>query len=151
MIQQVEWVLVKNQGIAVADQSGFERKTFGEHGIIFEEGDDGDAAYLITKGRVEIRKGTRTGSPVSLAILSRGDIFGELALFDDRPRMAQALAVSDVEVVTIARDEFLGRIHDMDPVIKNMILYMIQRMRSMADEFMTKKTEAGWSNWKKIS
>ena len=131
--------------------SGFERKTFGEYGVIFEEGDDGDAAYLITKGTVEIRKGTRTKSPVSLATLGRGDIFGELALFDNRPRMAQALAITDVEVVAIERKEFLDRIHDMDPVIKNMILYMIQRMRSMADEFMARKTESTWSNWKKLS
>ena len=130
--------------------TGFKRKTFPPRTVIFEEGEVGDAAYLITTGRVEIRKGSRSKNPVILATLAKGDIFGEMAMFDDRPRMAQAITVQEVEAVAISRDEFLERIHDMDPVIKNMILYMIQRMRNMADEFMVKRTEVNWSGWKKV-
>ena len=133
----------------MVDKTGFERKSFGGHGVIFEEGDTGDAAYLITRGTVEIRKGTRTGAPSSLAMLGKGDIFGEMALFDNRPRMAQALAVTDVEVIAISRDAFMERLGGVDPVMKNIILYVIQRLRNMADEFMIKKTEVNWSAWKK--
>ena len=128
----------------------FERITFPAHSVVFEEGDGGTAAYLITAGIVEIRKGAMTNEPISLATLHKGDIFGEMAIFDDRPRMAQALAVTDVEAVAISRDEFLARIHDMDPVIKNIVLYMVQRVRIMADEFMVRKTEVDWAKWKKL-
>ena len=134
----------------MSNHEDFERKTFGGYGIIFEEGDDGDAAYLITRGSVEIRKGTRTKNPVSLAMLHKGDIFGEMALFDNRPRMAQAMAVTDVEVIAINREAFMERLRGVDPVMKNIILYVIQRLRNMTDEFMIKQTEVSWSNWKKL-
>ena len=69
--------------------------------VIFREGDTSQEAYRILKGRVEISI-LADGKPVILAQLGEGDIFGEMAMVDERPRSAsaQALEVSECEVLT---------------------------------------------------
>lgn len=128
---------------------GFENVQFPQNGCIFDEGDHGDAAYLIVSGKVEIRKGVKTSNPHLLATLGKGDVFGEMALFDDSPRMAQAVAISNVEAIRIARSEFLTRLETVDPVMRTTILYMVQRVRDMADDFMRRKGGAQWNKWRK--
>ncbi len=122
---------------------------FAANSIIFDEGDRGDAAYIIRSGKVEIRKGARSSNPVRLAELGKGDMFGEMALFDDRPRMASAIALTDVEAIKMSREEFLDRLLTMDPAMKGMVLTMVARVRKMADEFMRRKAETDWTKWKK--
>jgi len=69
--------------------------------MIFREGDTTQEAYRILKGRVEISIAGE-GKSVILAQLGEGDIFGEMAMVDERPRSAsaQALEVTECEVLT---------------------------------------------------
>ncbi|NDE84743.1 MAG: FHA domain-containing protein [Verrucomicrobia bacterium] len=69
--------------------------------VIFREGDTSQEAYRILQGRVEISI-LADGKPVILAQLGEGDIFGEMAMVDERPRSAsaQALEVTTCEVLT---------------------------------------------------
>ena len=69
--------------------------------MIFREGDTTQEAYRILKGRVEISIAGE-GKAVILAQLGEGDIFGEMAMVDERPRSAsaQALEVTECEVLT---------------------------------------------------
>lgn len=129
-------------------KTGFETVRHGENKVIFEEGDPGDAAYLIVRGQVEIRKGMKTSNPHTLAVLSSNDIFGEMALFDDSPRMAEAVSRTPVELVAIKRDEFNRRLDTIDPVMKTISVYLVNRVRHMADEFMKRK-DPSWGQWKK--
>jgi len=129
-------------------QKGFETISYTKNEVIFEEGDAGLAAFLIVKGTVEIRKGMTTSNPQTLAKLQKNDIFGEMALFDDRPRMAEAIARTEVEVVAIKHDEFNRRLDAMDPVLKSMTIYLVQRVRAMSSEFMRRK-DPSWGEWKK--
>ena len=126
----------------------FEKKTFGENTIILEEGKKGEAAYLIAKGRVEVRKGLRSESPQVLAILGQGDVFGEMAMFDDRPNMATVVAIDTVQAIAISREDFRAKVDEMDPVIKGVVLQMVVRARQMADSLMEKK-DVDWAKWKK--
>lgn len=128
-------------------QRGFLEVEFTENTVIFEEGDPGDAAYLIVQGHVEIRKGMRTSNPQTLADLNHGDVFGEMALFDDRPRMAEAIARSPVKVIAIRREEFDRRLETVDPVMRSITRYLVKRVRNMADEFIKRK-DPGWGQWK---
>lgn len=129
-------------------QSGFETVHYDALKVIFEEGEPGDAAYLIIRGQVEIRKGMRSSNPQTLAILSKNDIFGEMALFDDSPRMAEAMAHTKVELIAIKRDEFHRRLETIDPVFKTISLYLVGRVRHMANEFMKRKDPI-WTPGKK--
>ena len=127
---------------------GFNKINFKANTPIFDEGDVGDAAYLILKGSVEIRKGVRASSPQLLATLGKGDAFGEMALFDDGPRMAQAIARTDVIAIQISRDEFVKRLDSIDPIMRTTVLYMVKRVRDMTNEFMRRKN-TDWHDWRK--
>ena len=69
--------------------------------VIFREGENSQEAYRILRGRVEISI-MADGKPVILAQLGEGDIFGEMAMVDERPRSAsaQSLEVTECEVLT---------------------------------------------------
>jgi len=123
----------------------FERRSIRSHTTIFGEGQPGDNAYLIVTGRVEIRKGTLSEYPQVIAELGPGDVVGEMALFDERPRMAEAVTAEDTEVIVIAREEFLRRLEEMNPVMRRILQIMVGRVRSMTDEFMKRKGDA--TNW----
>ena len=122
----------------------FERRSIGSRTTIFGEGQPGDNAYLIVSGRVEIRKGAMSENSYVIAVLGPGDVVGEMALFDERPRMAEAITLEDTEVIVVARDEFLKRLNEMNPVMKRMLQIMVGRVRSMTDEFMKKKGDSQW-------
>ena len=131
------------------EESTFSKIDFSPNQVIFNEGESGDAAYMIRSGRVEIRKGTQSSNPQTLAELGKGDVIGEMALFDARPRMASAVCLTDVVTIRISRDKFLELMSTMDPAMESIVLTMVKRVREMADEFMRRKTDVEWSNWKK--
>ena len=132
------------------DSTPLKATHFAANSTIFDEGERGDAAYIIRSGKVEIRKGVRSANPVSLAELGKGDMLGEMALFDDRPRMASAIALTDVEVIQMPREDFLERLSTMDPAMKGMVLAMVARVRKMADEFMRRKGAIKWGKLEKF-
>ena len=123
-----------------------EAKAFGKQTIkanttIFTEGEPGDTAFLIVQGKVEIRKGMASDYPKVVAVLEDGDIVGEMALFDERPRMATAVSATDLEVIPISRDDFKKRLKEMNPVMRRILMIMVSRVRGMTDEFMRRKGE----------
>ena len=81
--------------------------------------------------------------------MGKGDGLGELPLFDGRPRMAGAIALTKVKAIRISREEFLDRLATMDPSMKGIVLTMVSRVRKMADEFMRRKSEIEWAKLKK--
>ncbi len=125
----------------------FKRRTFEANKVIFEEGRQGKAAYMIVSGAVEIRKGSRGRNPLVLAKRKKGDVIGELALIDNHPHMAAAVAVVKTEVLVISRKEFQHRIKAMDPVMQGIIGLMTERLRQMADMLLEARENVNWSDW----
>jgi len=87
--------------------------------VIFEEGDAGNYLYVVVRGEVQIRK---DGQPV--ATRKPGEAFGEMALLDDRPRSAAAVARQDVELLRIASEPF-GDLLDQHPEISRGIIRVL--------------------------
>ena len=75
--------------------------------VVFDEGEEGQALYVVLKGRVLI---CRQGDPVNgrLAEIPTGALFGELALLDGVPRTAQARALDNCTIAALARADFNG-------------------------------------------
>jgi len=73
--------------------------------VIFKEGDPGDRCYVITEGEVRISKFIPNIGEEALAILKPGDYFGEMALIDNFPRSAHAIANTGVRVFFITKTE----------------------------------------------
>jgi signal transduction histidine kinase len=70
-----------------------ERIEFEPDSVVFDEGDAGDALYLVLSGCVKISKRGRGGQQETLTYLTAGEYFGEMALFDPAPRSARATVV----------------------------------------------------------
>jgi CRP-like cAMP-binding protein len=75
--------------------------------VIFDQGEEGQAIYIVLAGEVRIRRQEEAGV-LEIARLGVGTFFGELALLDNAPRMAQALAVTPCKLAVFFRDDFLG-------------------------------------------
>ena len=121
------------------EKKGFEKVVFEANSLLFDEGQTGDAAYLVTKGDVEIRAGVRGESPRTVAKRSKGAVIGEMALFDNRPRMAAAIALTRVEAIRISREEFIARLEDVDPVMRSIVKILVSRVRELSDQVVELK------------
>ena len=73
--------------------------------VLFQEGTFGDKCYIVLNGEVRISKFIPGIGEEALAVLKPGDYFGEMALIDDFPRSAHAIANTDVELLTISKSE----------------------------------------------
>ena len=89
--------------------------------VIFHKGDPGDMLYLILEGEVAVKDGGRV-----IAKLGAGEFFGELALFDDQPRSADAVANQPGEVLTLAGAD-LEELMERRPVIAREIIRVLTR------------------------
>jgi len=77
-------------------------RSFKAGDTIFKQGEPATEFYVIKSGRVRIQLGNRT-----LDILDSNDIFGEMALVDQAPRSADAIAVTDIELIAVSEKQFL--------------------------------------------
>ena len=114
-----------------------ETRDYKQGDKIFNEGDRGAEAYLVKSGMVEVVRERR-----SIATFGRGDVFGEMALIDDQPRMGSAFAMKDTEVVVIKRAELMARLEDTDPVVFRLLKTMTQRLRADAESRDEPKNES---------
>lgn len=76
-------------------------RAFGAGEMVFREGDAGDSCYAVASGRVRARREHQDGRAITLATFGAGELFGELALFDDEPRSATIEAVEDTRAIAI--------------------------------------------------
>jgi CRP/FNR family transcriptional regulator len=76
-------------------------RRFAPNHIIFREGDESDTCYVLAAGHARAIREHSDGRTISLAHFGPGDIFGELAMFDDEKRSATVETLDDVECVAI--------------------------------------------------
>jgi HEAT repeat protein len=105
-----------------------ELETFAPGEAIFREGELGDALYVVVRGRVRILSG---GEP--LANLGPGEAIGEMAVLDEVPRTATAIAQEEVEVLRIGSEEFYEILHEQVEIAEGVIRMLARRLRSADD------------------
>jgi CRP-like cAMP-binding protein len=116
-------------------------KTYHAGDTIFKEGDKGTAMYIIDQGQVEIRKKNKT-----LYFFKQGSIFGEMALFEDAERSADAVARTDLTLYLVRNRDFRKFIFDHpEPGVQflySSIQEMSRRLRRTS-EYLTTVFETG--------
>ena len=128
----LSWALGDVAGSALADfQDSFERLVLRKDEVVFPEGSAGAHAYVVQSGEVRITRQTPEGHELTLAHLGPGALFGELALIDDQPRAASAVALSDVELMTLDRQTFQSQLQAHPERSRSLFKVFAQRMRSM--------------------
>jgi CRP/FNR family cyclic AMP-dependent transcriptional regulator len=104
---------------------------YGE--TLFLKGDDGDALYAVRRGRIRIGSGSEGGRRVTLNILGAGDVFGEIALLDGRPRTADASALDDCDLFVVHRRDFLRLLGERADLAVRIVELLCGRLRWLSD------------------
>lgn len=119
-------------------ESGALGKVYHDGEILVRQGETGDCMYVIQAGQLEVFRQT-DGKEVRLAVLGKGDVFGEMALFESEVRSAYVRALGEARVLTLDKRTFLRRVHE-DPSLAFRILQMMsQRIRQMNAELVRLK------------
>jgi CRP/FNR family transcriptional regulator, cyclic AMP receptor protein len=106
---------------------------FEDDQILLVQGDAGDFLYVLTSGLVKVIVAAVSGAQTTLAIRSRGDLVGEFALLDDKPRTATARAAGPVTAVKIGGAAFLT-IASRTPTAQAAVTrYLLAKMRAATE------------------
>jgi EAL domain-containing protein (putative c-di-GMP-specific phosphodiesterase class I) len=105
-----------------------ERQDYGPGEVIFREGEPGDVAFVVERGRVEI-SALRQGQDVVLVHLGEGELLGEMALIDEKVRSASARAIEATSLVVIHRDQVREKIESADPLLNLFLKVILERLR----------------------
>ena len=107
------------------------RKELASGKYVFHEGEEGDEAYLILSGQVNILRNVGE-EIIVIAQVGPGSIIGEMALIDAEPRMASARTVTETVLSIIPSKDLkirLDRLESSDPVMRRLVGMFVQRMR----------------------
>lgn len=107
----------------------FSERVFQRGETIFEENDPGNSLLVIISGEVRISQRASVSGEETLTVLKKGDFFGEMALLEDLPRSAAAIAHSDACVMEISQERFL-RFIEKDPASGVKILVTLAKSLS---------------------
>jgi len=96
---------------------------------LFNQGDKGNAMYLIESGRVRISIRDEDEHELTLAELAQGDFFGEMSIIDGRQRSADARVLEDARLAVLPRDDFLRFVRNNPDVALEMLSALTDRLR----------------------
>ncbi len=109
---------------------------------IFKEGDNGDGIYVVKEGLVEISAQIRQGLRRVFAQLGPGEMFGEMAVIELKPRSASATAAHDSRIYFIPRDELLAMIERSPVLSLEMLRAISHRLREFNQRFVQEILQA---------
>ena len=98
--------------------------------MIFSEAQSGSDMFIIQRGEVSITK-VVNGNEITLAVLKKGDMFGEMALIENKPRSANAIAHSDCTLMVINRSNFNQMVATQPQLVAKLTTTLADRLWSM--------------------
>jgi len=111
----------------------FLEKNFSKGEYIFFEGDPSENLYIVKEGKVKIIKHSDTGKNVVLEVISKGEIFAQVAVFDGGPYPATAEAMENCEVMMIRRRDFFSLLEKYPVIATKIIAVLGKRLREAHD------------------
>jgi CRP-like cAMP-binding protein len=104
--------------------------------VILREGEVGDSIFLIGSGSVQVVLLGKEGQEITLAIFRNGEVFGEMGLFQDKPRSATVIAKEPCSVLEIKGEEFLKLAHTYPDIELKMLLTLSERLRHVNEQVL---------------
>lgn len=101
--------------------------------MVFQEGDEGDALYIIINGRIKVSIYDDEGREYILDIIGKDGFFGELSIIDDLPRSANIITIEDSEFLVIKKIDLL-KLFMENPAITISVLKTLSKRLRAADE-----------------
>jgi CRP/FNR family transcriptional regulator, cyclic AMP receptor protein len=106
---------------------------FEDDDILVLQGGVGDVLYVLTGGMVKVTVATESGAETTLAVRSRGDLIGEFAVLDGRPRTATARAVGTVGAVRVTRAAFTAFAQRYPAALTTITQSLVAKMRAATE------------------
>lgn len=113
---------------AIAAVAVSRRYATGE--VVFREGDGGDTCYVVRSGLARAVRQHSDGRSITLSHFASGDIFGELAMFDEEPRSATVDVVEEVEVIAIPGRDMQRLMYAHPEIAVKLNAALAQRLRA---------------------
>ncbi len=95
--------------------------------VLFREQDDSDAMYVVLEGEVRLSRGKQVVTEAR-----QDDAFGTWSLFDDDPRVVDAVAVVDSRLLQLARDDFIDLLADNVEITRGVLKGIVMRLKGVA-------------------
>jgi CRP/FNR family cyclic AMP-dependent transcriptional regulator len=106
-------------------------RKFGRGSTIILAEQQGDAFFIIQKGRVKVSVSREGGREVILSLLGVGQVFGELSLLDGKPRSADVTATETTELIMLRRPDFLRLITEKPSIVIGLLTELAARLRKV--------------------
>jgi CRP/FNR family transcriptional regulator, cyclic AMP receptor protein len=114
-------------------------RAFEPQQVIFREGDDSDTCYIVRSGHARAIRQHADGRTITLANCAPGDIFGELAMFDDERRSATVQALDALETVAIPGSAMRGLLGRHPEIAVKLVIALGRRLRA-ANERLSRQS-----------
>jgi CRP-like cAMP-binding protein len=114
-------------------------RTFHGGEAVFHEGDESDTCYVVRSGHVRAVREHTDGRTLTLATLGPGDIFGELAIFDDERRSATVEALEETEVIAILGRDMRRLLREHSDIAVKLLAALSRRLRE-TNERLTRQS-----------
>jgi CRP-like cAMP-binding protein len=108
-------------------------RRFDPQQVIFREGDESDTCYIVSRGHARAVREHIDGRTISLAHFGPGDVFGELAMFDDERRSATVEALDDVEALAILGADMRRLLREHPDIAAKLVISLGRRLREAND------------------
>ena len=115
-------------------------QTCGKGETLFQENQPGRTLYAVLSGAVNIERLTPDGGLVHIAKRGEGEVFGEMALIDGRPRMADAVTAERSVLLVLERDALMRCIRESPEVALGIMAYLADRLRQAGDRLENTQT-----------
>lgn len=113
------------------------RRQYSKDAVIFFENEPGDTLFMISSGRIRVTILGDDGREVILSMLGAGDFFGEMALLDQEPRSATAIAADETELLSLSRSDFQGVLTANPGIMVALIRVLTARLRRANHQIST--------------
>jgi len=113
------------------------RRRYPRDTVVFFENEEGDCLFMILEGRIKVTILGDDGREIILTMLGPGDLFGEMALLDNEPRSATAIAVEESELLLLQRSDFQAVVGDNPGISIALIKVLTARLRRANQQIST--------------
>jgi CRP/FNR family cyclic AMP-dependent transcriptional regulator len=114
-------------------RGAMQHEHFARGDVIFDEGDAGDKLFAVIEGKVKLARTAPDGRENLQSVLGPGEMFGELSLFDPKPRTAGAVAVTDAVLASLSHEALRPWITGRPDVAVLLLQALAQRLRRTND------------------
>jgi len=135
MSSNYNWIDKLSEATRLALQKHMTLETFESGRFLFQAGQEANAFYRVVSGHVKMTSISTTGKETLYGLWERGDIFGELGLIDQYPRLHNAQAHGKVEVAKLKRADFQALREKYPDINEQLFLFLCHKLRVLSETF----------------